>query len=1646
MGTPQKRLPDLSAFADPPPAPARPRSPKPRAVPPAPVSGGLPNLDAFADAPAARSPKPPASSAPAAHVVDSRLDSFVNDVIGEASKRSGYTYRLGDGLRTPAQQAQKVAQGVSWTYNSRHLSGRGRDVLAFDAKGNYIKDGAHPAYATLGEVYGERSASAPVRIRWGVVRDGRQVDPGHFELDEDDGVPALPNLDAFADAHDPLSPDAPQANRTRSGGVAAPNTLQRRGTREEVAQFAEQNAPQLDALGIGNIQHEETRAPESAREALEFEPVEHANASGAVAPSSPAAPPPKPLDPYSAEDRERRDVAAAARVRAVTLPLTRSLADYNDASELMADAYRHGARSLNIPSGYVEDWIESHPDDMRLINVATGEAHTPADLLGSPVHDERRGTVRLNLGGLSDLERDYRAWRSTASRFVDWASDPTHTAGEKFLDVAAPVAGAAARAGDLATRPLSATSDALWSLVGNYDSSQGMFGFKPGQAASDAWHKFRTGETNPSAQNLIAKKVRDSETLRNINPNLPGLVGGVTELLSDPANAIPLGVLARGGSALRGLRAVRAVEGALLAGRDARFLEFYNSGGRILKIEAAPLKAAGAVADEVPRFKVTLKDASGAEHVVDMDAGATWGSVEGQARGGSVSSSVPVAAPLSAKPSWETPPRLVSDEVLRPQNALGRDVVVVEKSDGTRQAFYRSSGQNSGQPGEWFPFGGMVDGGEYDGWFNKAPFVRDELSDTAHPLHRYGTEENKQIGAWLRSQDIPEGVEVPRATLNARLKEFGAFDEATDRYSQFTTPASPALAGDDPFAGITPQQVTPQSSALPNLDQFADANDLDQIIDEIPDAASQTEFIPVTANAPTRASMSARQTAARSAAGVSPSPAAAVPQASPRRLGMELRGLTRELGRLGVGGKSNSERFAQLHARAEELRVRLGGSPRPQPTQMLATPPNGGNGLRAGGDGLADAAPKRHDYSTTQVNLPSPLAAKIKALGQRVADADLADDGRELNPHITVKYGLHTEDAEEVRKVLAGAKPIKVRLGKTSLFEGAKSGKDFDVVKVGVDSPDLHRLNRKIARTLEVTDTHPTYKPYATVAYVKAGAGKKYAGDAALEGQEITLDRIVFSDKNGVEIEIPLGTRTSARPTRTAQIRHAARTSQDLINLTKAIPASFDNSALFGQGAIISGARPSLVPGAIGDSARSAMSRTKFEAFKRRLVTHPNHPLREESGLYLGSLKQGEETFGSRFAEHIPGVAASQRAYEATLDSLRSNAFDLYTEQLTKAGVTDPKAFKDIARWVNVAAGRGELGIAEPLAEVLNLPMFSPRLLASKFNVISPVRYARMHPAARKIALVEMFRATGSLTVTHGLAAVAGADVDLDPFSAGFGTFTAGGTSYDLSGGRLRAVRFAAQLADTFNKMRRGEQVKDNRKPAVLVEKYFRAYLSPAAALAYDAYTGTEFDGRDFEWGPRQLKRLAPFAAKEMFEAYQKAGALGAVKAAPTFLGVGVNTMERRPEPIKPLLSQENQAELDRLGLDLEHLGKRGKTSVYVNPRRTVEGITGGSIAPFGDREKTNTGMGMSPEEFHKQLSAELDAMLTEERNSPDYDTMTDEERARRLDLLLVNTERRVFNPVRRDSRFIQQEEEKKVKERLDRMGAKNVGTRAFKL
>jgi 2'-5' RNA ligase len=159
--------------------------------------------------------------------------------------------------------------------------------------------------------------------------------------------------------------------------------------------------------------------------------------------------------------------------------------------------------------------------------------------------------------------------------------------------------------------------------------------------------------------------------------------------------------------------------------------------------------------------------------------------------------------------------------------------------------------------------------------------------------------------------------------------------------------------------------------------------------------------------------------------------------------------------------------------------------------------------------------PKRK-FCSTQFNIEGDAKQKILAMAKRIPGDALAEDGRESEPHITIKYGIH-DDAPEVAAMLAeGFGPVRVRLGKASIFPAKEAtaqrgGDQYDVVKIEVEGDDIHRLNKIISEGMECTDTHPVYKPHATLAYVKAGEGEKYVGMDDVDGMELTFTSFVFS-------------------------------------------------------------------------------------------------------------------------------------------------------------------------------------------------------------------------------------------------------------------------------------------------------------------------------------------------------------------------------------------------------------------------------------------------------------------------------------------------------------------------------------------------------
>jgi hypothetical protein len=238
--------------------------------------------------------------------------------------------------------------------------------------------------------------------------------------------------------------------------------------------------------------------------------------------------------------------------------------------------------------------------------------------------------------------------------------------------------------------------------------------------------------------------------------------------------------------------------------------------------------------------------------------------------------------------------------------------------------------------------------------------------------------------------------------------------------------------------------------------------------------------------------------------------------------------------------------------------------------------------------------------------------------------------------------------------------------------------------------------------------------------------------------------------------------------------------------------ASFDLSAPFRQGLMVSVSHPRIFFRNFNAMFKSFGSEKTYHAIHDEILARPTWPLMHEAGLSiteLGRLEKREEQFMSNYAERIPvaghGVRASGRAYTAFLNKTRADVFDLLVSKAEQQGldIEDEKLTKSIARFVNSATGRGDLGTFQSHAVTLNTLMFSPRLLWSRLNFMNPVYYARLDPFARKEALKAAVGLVGTIGTVLALMRAGGIRVSGDPRNADWAKIRLGNTRIDILGG-----------------------------------------------------------------------------------------------------------------------------------------------------------------------------------------------------------------------------------------------------------------------
>jgi len=386
----------------------------------------------------------------------------------------------------------------------------------------------------------------------------------------------------------------------------------------------------------------------------------------------------------------------------------------------------------------------------------------------------------------------------------------------------------------------------------------------------------------------------------------------------------------------------------------------------------------------------------------------------------------------------------------------------------------------------------------------------------------------------------------------------------------------------------------------------------------------------------------------------------------------------------------------------------------------------------------------------------------------------------------------------------------------------------------------------------------------------------------------------------------------------------------DILNIPRAALASGDFSATLRQGLILNLTHPKAVPRSFWRQLKAFGSEKLSLAMDDNLRADPLYnKIVKEMGVDFTSFRKGagmlsrEEPFYSSFAEALPGVRRSERAFTTYLNEMKMASAKAAYNTMQAQGAT-PEMMKLIGNFINITSGRGKLPASlEKFAPAFNAILFSTRLQASTLGL--PRQIGRMflsgNPYMRKEAATALTTFVGGgvglLTLLHQTGM---AKVEIDPRSGDFGKIrlkegvdAQGNPKYsetriDVWRGYIQYIRFAAQMLMAQRKSAYGNMNKAERWD--IASRFLQTKLSPAAGLIQDLWKGENYMGEPlFKETTGAIKtarnRLMPLALQDVMDAMEQSGVNALWTAAPAILGIGVLTYVNDFVRVKEKIAKE---------------------------------------------------------------------------------------------------------------------------------------------
>lgn len=363
----------------------------------------------------------------------------------------------------------------------------------------------------------------------------------------------------------------------------------------------------------------------------------------------------------------------------------------------------------------------------------------------------------------------------------------------------------------------------------------------------------------------------------------------------------------------------------------------------------------------------------------------------------------------------------------------------------------------------------------------------------------------------------------------------------------------------------------------------------------------------------------------------------------------------------------------------------------------------------------------------------------------------------------------------------------------------------------------------------------------------------------------------------------------------------------NILNFPRSIMATADLSAPLRQGVFLIN-HPKRFAKSFTNMFRYAFSEKAYEKSMAKIEKMDTYGVMRKNGLALMDLtadaSKREEAIMSNLPERIWGFGkiarGSNRAYTGFLNELRAGVFEDLYKKADMLGITKrEKMVKDLAGFVNAASGRGDIPMFTRHAEVLNSVFFSPRLIASRIQLLNGAYYYKLDPFVRKEALKSLFTFASAGATVLSLAKIGGAEVGMDPRSSDFGKIKIGDTRFDIFGGFQQYIVLVSRLitnemvsSTTGREYDLGEGYKPTTRGTISLN-FLGNKLSPVASFAKGLYTGQSFMGEEFDIPTEVVRRNVPIVMADMYDLLKDDKVHYAI---PAMFGVGVqNYTEKIP-------------------------------------------------------------------------------------------------------------------------------------------------------